>query len=197
MKRWTVADLAGAILLTALYVLLAKLGLQIHAINHFATLVWPPTGLGLVALLVLGIRFWPSIVLGAFLANLWTGAPIAVALGIAAGNALEAVAGAYLLRTIPGFRSSLDRLTDVLGLVGLAAVLSSMIAATIGVSSLVLGGVLSSDRFVPTWRAWWLGDAIGDLVLAPLLLTWGYARKPLPSRARIWEGSALGVLLLL
>jgi signal transduction histidine kinase/CheY-like chemotaxis protein len=197
LKRWTLADFAGAILLTALYVLLAMLGLRLHPINNFATLVWPPTGVALVAMLVLGNRFWPSIALGAFLANLWTGAPVVVALGIAAGNTLEAVAGAYLLRTIPGFRSSLDRLTDVLGLVGLAAVLSSALAATVGVASLVFGGIIPADRFGMTWRAWWLGDAIADLVLAPLLLTWGYARRDRPSPARIWEGSALGVLLVL
>src|SRR5215475_1757976 len=127
LKRWTVADLLEAILLAALYLLLAKLGLHIHPVNNFATLVWPPTGLALVAMLVLGLRFWPSIALGAFLANVWIGAPMAVALGIAAGNTIEAVAGAYLLRAIPGFRSSLDRLTDVMGLVGLAAVLSSVL----------------------------------------------------------------------
>jgi signal transduction histidine kinase/CheY-like chemotaxis protein len=197
LKRWTLADLAGAILLSAIYVLLAMLGLRMHAINNFATLVWPPTGLALVAMLVLGLRFWPSIALAAFLANLWSGAPVAVALGIAAGNTLEAVAGAYLLRAIPGFRSSLDRLTDVLGLVGLAAVLSSVLAATVGVSSLLLGGIITADRFATTWRAWWLGDAIADLVLAPFLLTWGYARRDRLSPARIWEGGALGVLLVL
>jgi signal transduction histidine kinase len=197
VKRWSIADLAKGTLLAVLYLLVARLGLQIHAINNFATLVWPPTGLSLVAMLLMGPQFWPSIAVGAFVANLWTGASLPVALGIAAGNVLEAVLGAYLLRRIPGFRVSLDRLVDVIGLIGFAAVLSSIVSATVGVSSLVLGGIIPPDRVAMTWRAWWLGDAIGDLILAPLLLTWGFAPKKFGSSRRWWEAVVLGIFLAL
>lgn len=111
-----------------------------HAINVFATLVWAPSGLALAALLILGRRFWPSIALGAAIVNLWTGAPLPVALAIGAGNSLEAVLGASALRRIPDFRPSLDRVADVIGLIVLAAVGSSAVSATIGVSSLTLAG---------------------------------------------------------
>ncbi|HEY3204377.1 MAG TPA: MASE1 domain-containing protein [Thermoanaerobaculia bacterium] len=197
MKRGTAAYIAKASLLAAVYVLLARFGLKIHAISSFATLVWPPSGISLAAILLLGYRFWPSIALGAVVANLWTGAPVAVALGIGAGNALEALFGAYALRRIPGFRSSLDRLQDVLGLVFLAAVVSSMVSATIGVSSLILGGVIAPDRFAVTWRAWWLGDAIGDLIVAPLILTWRSAAGGGLRRLRFVESGVLSLLLAL
>ena len=188
-------DLAKTALLAGIYVLFARLGLMIQPVSAFATLVWAPSGIALAALLVFGYRFWPGIAIGAFIANFWTGAPAPVALGIAAGNTLEALFGAYALRRIPGFRSTLDRLSDVLGLIVLAGAVSTTVSATIGTTSLLLGGLLTPDRFGVTWRAWWLGDAIGDLIVAPLLLTWT-PRRPV-SRSRLLESAALGLLLCL
>ena len=191
------ADLAIGSLLTIAYIVLARFGLALHAINMFASLVWAPTGLSLAAMLLLGTRFWPCIALGAVIANVWTGAPLPVALGMGAGNTLEALLGAYALRRIPGFRSSLDRLVDVIGLIVLAAVGSSLVSATIGVGSLALGGVITPDRFLATWRAWWLGDAIGDLIFAPLLLTWAPPRDVPARPARRLEAALLAVSLAL
>lgn len=183
--------------LAAIYVLFARLGLGIQPVNAFATLVWAPTGIALASLLLFGNRFWPAIFAGAVVANVWTGAPLLVALGIGAGNTLEALAGAYALRRIPGFRPSLDRLQDVLGLVVFGAVLSPIVSATMGVGSLLAGGLVTPDRFFVTWRTWWLGDAIGDLVVAPLLLTWRPARGAALMRARWLEAVALLLLLAL
>src|SRR4029077_5895147 len=123
-------------------------------------------------LLMSGRDLWPGIALGAVVVNVWTGAPVPVACGIALGNTLEAVVGAYALRRIPGFQLSLGRVGDALALVLAAAGLSTLLSATVGVSSLVLGGVVPAARFGVTWRAWWLGDVAGDLLVAPLLLTW-------------------------
>src|SRR5262249_46848916 len=88
-------DLFGIGLLTLLYVATGKLGLSLGAVGGFATLVWAPTGVSLAALLVCGLRLWPGVALGAFLVNLWVGAPPAAALGIAVGNTLEALLAAY------------------------------------------------------------------------------------------------------
>ena len=177
--------------LATTYVIVARLGLLIDAIAGFATLVWPPTGIALAALVCFGYRLWPAIFIGAFVVNLWTGAPALVALGIAVGNTLEAVVGAYALRRIRGFRPSLDRLQDVLGVIVLAAVLSTTISAPIGVASLSLAHMVSPSQSWVAWRAWWLGDLIGDLVVAPLLLVWiTSGRRPVPAN-QIIEGAAL------
>jgi signal transduction histidine kinase len=160
------------VLLAAVYVAVARLGLKMDAVSGFATLVWAPTGISLAALLISGQHLWPGIALGAVVVNVWTGAPLPVACGIALGNTLEAVAGAYALRRIPGFQLSLCRVGDALALVLAAAGLSTLLSATLGVSSLVLSGVVPAARFGVTWRAWWLGDVAGDLLVAPLLLTW-------------------------
>src|SRR2546426_8105370 len=114
----------------AVYVAVALLGLRMDAVSGFATLVWPPTGISLAALLLGGRRLWPGVALGALLVNWWVGAPVPVALGIATGNTLEAVLGAWALEQVD-FRRSLDRLRDVLALIGFAALASTLVSATL------------------------------------------------------------------
>jgi signal transduction histidine kinase len=190
------ADVGGIVLLAAVYVIAARLGLMLDAVAGFATLVWPPTGIALAALIRFGPRLWPGVAIGAFVANVLTGAPIPVALGIAAGNTLEAVAGAYALRRVAGFRGAFDGLREALALIGLAAAASTTISATIGVSSLFGGGIVASGQIAETWRAWWIGDLIGDLVVAPVLLVWSTPRNAEDPPRRPLELLALGMAVL-
>src|SRR5438128_1244125 len=106
--------LAVVLLLAAAYFGAAKLGLSM-GVTPQVTTVWPPTGIALAALLLFGYRVWPGIALGAFLANV-TIPPetVATATGIAAGNTLEALAGAWLLKRWSDFDCALARLRDVL-----------------------------------------------------------------------------------
>src|SRR5438876_6921525 len=122
-------------ILFVVYFSTAKFGLMLDAVGGFATLVWPPTGISLAALRLFGLRLWPGIALGAFLVNFSTGAPVLTAGGMALGNTLEALIGAYWLRRTNGFQTSLDRLRDVMGLIVFAAVLSTTVSATVGVSA--------------------------------------------------------------
>jgi K+-sensing histidine kinase KdpD len=156
--------------LAAVYFAAAKGGLLLATVGAQVTLVWPPTGLALAALLLGGPRLWPGVALGATLVNASTGVPPATACGMGMGNTLEAVTAVAMLRRF-GFQASLDRLRDVLALVALAAGLSTIASATVGVASLLLGGVLPRRSVATAWGTWWLGDALGDLVVAPLLLT--------------------------
>src|SRR5262249_51966411 len=153
------------------------------------SLVWPPTGIALFALLRFGLGMWPGVALGAIVANVCNGAPLLVACGITVGNTLEAVAGAWLLRRIAGFHLDLDRVRDVLGLIGVALG-ATIISATVGLVSLRLGGMVPPDRMLETWRAWWLGDVVGALLVAPVLLT--FWRRP--ARVRV-EAVAIDVVL--
>jgi signal transduction histidine kinase len=191
--RSTVRYIAALILLAALYTGAARAGLMLDAIGGFATLVWAPTGIAIAALLLFGHQLWPAIFVGAFAANLWTGAPVLAALGIACGNTLEAVCAIALLGRTPGFRVGLDRMEDVANFIVLAAGLCTAISATIGVSTLALAGTITTSQIAITWRAWWLGDVVGALVVAPLLLVW-LSRRPLSSEHR---QVAEGVVLLL
>lgn len=182
--------------LAIVYIVAARAGLMMDAVAGFATLVWPPSGLALAALLIFGLGLWPGVLLGAFVANLLAGAPLPVALGIGVGNTLEAVLAVYALHRIPDFQISLERLADVIGLIVLAAGLSTMVSATIGVTSLYLGGVISSAQLGETWRAWWLGDLIADLLVAPVLLVWASRpQAPTGPKHRL-EALALGICVI-
>jgi signal transduction histidine kinase len=186
-RRWT-RDALGIILLFAIYVATAWLGLRMDAVAGFATLVWPPTGISLAALLLFGRRLWPGVFLGALCANLLAGAALPVALGIAAGNAGEALVGSWLLSDVAGFHTRLERVRDVVYLL-LAGAVSTALSAGVGVLSLRLGGTIGPGLTWPALRAWWLGDLLGDLVVAPVLLVW-ISRPPL-ARRRLLAGEAL------
>lgn len=174
----------GCAVLLIAYFITARLGLLLGAVAGFATLVWPPSGIALAALLLFGFGLWPGVFLGAFLVNLLAGhAPIAVALAIASGNTLEAIAGAWLLGRV-GFRPQLDRISDVLWLVGGAAMASTSLSALIGVASLRVSRIVPAGGTGQALQAWWLGDMVGDLVVASLLFTLA-ARPPLRARRGI------------
>ena len=182
--------------LAALYWAGSEIGLYFSSVGTIS-LIWPPTGLSLAALLIFGRRLWPGVLLGALVAELGSGLPPVVATGIAVGNTLEAVVGAMLLTRF-GFQRMFDRPSDVALLALLGAGVSTMVSATVGVSSLLGGGVIAPDTALEGWMNWWMGDALSDLVFAPLLLVFVQRDNSLAlTRARILEASLLGLLLLL
>lgn len=156
----------------AAYFVAGKIGLSFEAVSGFASLVWPPTGIAIAVMLLYGRRYWPAVALGAFAVNLSSGAPIGSAVGMAMGNALEAVAASWLLLRDGRFRHTLVDSHSVFSFIGLAAGLSTLISATVGTTSLWLGGVVSAQAYAATWTAWWVGDAFGALIVAPFLLVW-------------------------
>jgi integral membrane sensor domain MASE1 len=193
---WPVRRLLAALVVAAAYYGAAKFGLALAYENSSVTAVWPPTGIALAALLLGGYRLWPGVALGALLANAWTGVPLGTVLAITLGNTLEALVGAYLLQRFAGFDPRLERVRDVVSLTLLAAVLSTLISATIGVAGLRLGTDLPADRIAETWRTWWLGDMAGDLIVAPFVLVAAlHLRRGLRRPRRIGEAAALGVAL--
>ncbi len=186
-------DLIFLIILAALYIAAGRIGLQIDAVSGFATLVWAPSGIALAAMLRYGLRVWPAVTLGALVVNLWTGAPPLAALGIAIGNTLEPVLATLLLRRF-GFRG-LARVRDVVLLFVVGAMLSTTVSATIGTVSLAFAGMLSAPQFGITWLSWWLGDAIADLIVAPLILAWLMPHERVKPRRPV-EALALAIVLI-
>ncbi len=186
----------GILALAGVYALVGVLGLAIAPVHLFASLVWPPTGIALAALLLGGTRLWPGVAIGAFLVNAWTGAPVLVAAGISAGNTLEALVGAHLICRVGEGGWSLERLRNVLAFIVLGALLSTTLSATVGVSSLLAGGLVRRADVAETWRVWWLGDAAGDLVVGALLLAYRRsAWRALDPRRRA-EAALLGASVI-
>jgi integral membrane sensor domain MASE1 len=198
MKRGGMRDRRSLVMLVGLAVVYygtAKLGLNLAFETPSVTAVWAPTGIALAALVLFGFHLWPGVALGALAANVGTGVPLLAVLGITAGNTLEALVGAYLLVRVVDFRPQLERVMDVVWLVLFGAVVSTMVSATIGSTSLLLGDEIDASAFGSTWRTWWLGDMGGDLVVAPALMVavthWPYRL----SAERLAEG--IGLILLL
>jgi len=158
--------------LAAAYLVAGKLGLLVAYVHPSATAVWPPSGLALAAFLLAGYDVWPAILLGAFLVNVTTAGSVATSVGIAAGNMLEGLVGAYLVNRFARGRRACEHAADVFKFVALAGLLSTTLSATAGVVSLSLEGFARGTDFRPIWSTWWTGDAVGVLVVAPTVLLW-------------------------
>ena len=164
-------SVARAAVVAVVYFAAAKLGLSLASETRQVTAVFPPTGIGLAALLVFGPRVLPGVFAGAFVANATSSEAVATAMGIAVGNTTAALVGWYALRRVFAFDDSLGRARDGYALVTVAAV-TPLVSATNGVCTLALHGVVSWSAFGELWRIWWVGDALGILLVCPVLLTW-------------------------
>jgi integral membrane sensor domain MASE1 len=173
----------------------ARFGLYFAVVAEQVSPVWPPSGIALAALLLLGSRAWPGIWLGAAAVNLLANETPATAVAIATGNTLEAVMGAWLLRRVR-FHEGLDRVWDAMALLGLAAGLSTTVAATVGATALCLSGAQPWAAFDNLWVVWWLGDAMGILLFSPALLIWGSRPRIGWNRRRTAEAMALAACVV-
>src|SRR2546426_12580145 len=183
--------------LAAVYVLAGKLGLLLAFVHASATAVWPPTGIALAAFLLLGYRVWPGIFLGAFLVNLTTAGSVVTTIGIATGNTLEGLAGAYLVNRFAYGVHAFDRPQDVFKFAVLAGLASTTVSPFFGVTSLPLGGYADWAEYGRIWLTWWLGDAGGALIVAPVLLLWGLDTSVRWTLPQVKEVGLLLVVLVL
>jgi PAS domain S-box-containing protein len=194
--RGRIALLTASIcVLAGVYYGAAKVGLQLAYLNGAVTALWPPVGVGIAALVLYGLRLWPGIVIGDLLVGDYS-TPFGTVIGQTAGNTLEVVAGAYLLRRMVGDRPRLERVREVFALVG-CAVVATPISAIFGTTSLRLGDVISPGEFGEVWRTWWLSDLSGVLVVAPLVLVWASRGLSKLMRRDLLEGAALLTVLVL
>ena len=169
--------LAETLAIALAYVSTAALGFVVAIPPGNVTPVWPPSGLALAAVLVVGYRSGVGIWLGSFAANAWffthsiaLSAPTTVvnASSIATGSTLQALLAAFLIKRLVG-TTSLDRLNDALKFLGVAAV-TCFAASSWGVTTLVLADLVAWGTYPYTWFTWWLGDFAGILVVTPSLL---------------------------
>src|SRR2546426_3852960 len=142
--------------LAGVYFIAGKLGLRLAFVNASATAVWAPTGIALAAFLTLGYRVWPAVFIGAFLVNATTAGSIGTSICIAAGNTLEGLTGAHLVNRFAGGRNPFARAQDIFKFAALAAVASTMVSATCGVTTLLVAGLASRASYGSIWLTWWL-----------------------------------------
>jgi len=181
-SHWAIA----ALLIAILYFGVAGLSLRLALEKTNASPVWPPSGIALAAVLLLGYRVWPGILLGAFFANVVAFLAnqaasartiVVVSSAIGLGNTLEAVVAAYLLQRWVGARSPFDRAQDVFRFTA-AALLACCVAASVSATGIALAGIAPPFVYGTIWLTWWLGDTTGILLVTPLLLTWSDRSQP-------------------
>lgn len=175
-----------AVALATVYAFVAWGSLFLFAqINAQASPVWPPTGIAIAALLLWGIRLWPGVFLGAFVANLLASGQTVPSLGIALGNTMEAMLAALLMQRYANGSRPFERVADTFRFL-LASLAAPVLGASVGVATLAGAGSLDPDLAPAVWFTWWLGDATGALVFAPLLLLWLQpAGEPIASGRRL------------
>jgi integral membrane sensor domain MASE1/anti-sigma regulatory factor (Ser/Thr protein kinase) len=190
---WSYA--ASVLLVAVAYYAAARVGLRLALVGRNITPFWPPTGIAVVAFLVLGRSVWPGVALAAFVVNLPISTSGLPAAATAAGNTLAPLVAATLLVKV-GFRRQIDRLRDATAIVFVGALLSMSISASVGTVVLVASGALPADELLASWAVWWAGDAMGVLVVTPfvlsLVLPW---RRPSRAPWRHLEAAVLFALI--
>ncbi|WP_344579227.1 MASE1 domain-containing protein [Streptomyces lunalinharesii] len=189
----------GNLALAAVYYGVAKVGLleQVVVAGAVVTPLWPPTGIALSFLLLLGLRMWPGIAVGTLLVISTLTSLDVAGIGVVAGNTAAPVCACLMLRRV-GFRIELDRLRDGVALVALGAFAAMLLSATLGSGTQVLTGALPTGDFWRTWASWWAGDAMGVLVITPLVLAFRTFRPPRDMPLYRWVEAAalLGTVVL-
>lgn len=195
---WRVFPLQVAAL-AGVYVASGWFGLGFAFQYENVSLIWPPSGLCLAALIIWGPRLWIGVWLGTFGLSLINGSPVPVAVGFAVGNTLMAVVGSWLLVHVFDLRASLERVRDVLLLVFVGGALAAMISAGVGVATLWLHGSVATSEIGAVLAIWWPGDLGGVVAIAPLVLLLkggGAVWRNLFREAEFWIATAVGVVLL-
>ena len=170
-ERVDLAYLVEVAAIAAVYVAFAELGFSLAFSVKQVTSVWPPAGIAVAALLLRGSRVWPAIWLGAFVSNALSHEPAFTAAGIATGNTIGPMIGAFLMQRLAAFDNALERVRDVLALLLIGSLGAMTITATNGVVNLAVSGIVPWESFGSVWWVWWVGDAMGVLLFAPLILT--------------------------
>jgi integral membrane sensor domain MASE1 len=194
-------------LLAFAYVATAKVGQLVAIAPGNVTAVWIPSGLAVAALILWGVRVWPAIWLGSFAYNLWfylqggfieKEVAMFLAIGIATGSTLMAVAGSTLVELVRGVDEDLGRPRDALAYTLLGGLLATTLSASVGTSLLLLGGELTNVGAGIVWVTWWLGDTGGIILVAPLLVLLGRRGLPRFAGERKWHALvSVAVLALL
>ena len=179
------------------YIGLGVSALWLPAINPAATPLWPPTGFALALVLLRGYRMWPAILVGSFSPYVMADPSLLnfVELGsIGIGTVLAAFAGAWLIDRWSDGHKTFDTPSNVAKFAIFSFVPTSMISAFIALAGFILANKSSLSDSIVTWVTWWLADAAGTLVIAPVVVLW--AIMPLRRSAKWSLLESVAVLIL-
>ncbi len=156
----------------AIYFGIAHSAHLLPALNPAATPIWPPTGSALGLLLLRGYRIWPAILVGAAALNVAAGRPVLELLSIAIGTLLASFAGTWLINRWSNGCETFDTPSRAIRFAVVCFAPTTLISASIALAALILSGNVELQESVPNFLTWWLADAAGTLLIAPLLMLW-------------------------
>ncbi len=149
------------------YYVTGSIGLLLPMFGSSITLIWLPTGISVGILYRYGLGCWPGIAIGAFLTNFTNGSSSAIAIAIAIGNTLGPILATYLLHRLR-FDRGFERPREIC-IISIAASIGMIVSATMGVTTLSMAGEISHAPW-RAWLTWWLGDTMGVIAAAPLVM---------------------------
>ena len=187
----------GILAFTAACYASTRLGYGLSVMQHALTPLWLTPGLALAVLLLKGPRLAPGIALGVLIAAYLAGEPAPAAMAISLGATGAALASAWMLGRTPAFSPSLDRPGQLLTLVGVGAFLAPALAATISLAGEWFVTSFDMEHLLALWTLWWARDALGVLLVAPLILVWAAPRRPESRSTRTLESIGLALLQVL
>ena len=183
------------LLVAAAYFIAGRVSLLLAVPPGYATALWPAAGIALALIIVFGYRVLPGVLLGSFLVNVGTAIDpsdvnsgafsVALAVGIGIGAAAQAALGAFLVGRFAPSKSLLEDERSIAVLLVYGGPVSCVVSATCGIATLYGGGLLDQSSALFNWSTWWVGDTIGVLIFAPLVLIWTAYRKELPLRRQL------------
>jgi diguanylate cyclase (GGDEF)-like protein len=178
------------------YVVAGRGGLMFGYVNPAATPVFPPAGLALGALLVLGYRVWPIILLGGTLLYSSVLGVVPAAPILAAANTAEGLFMAYLINRFAGGRHALQTPRHAIRFAALAGLVAVTCGATVATVALVLLGHAPWMTYDAIWINWSLGSFAGTVIAAPLVLLFAQGRADRWKKAQLIEAAAVLVSIL-
>lgn len=187
-------DAVKILLFATLCFALARLGMLFALDTSKISLVWPLTGISFSVVYLFGRKYVLGIALAQFTNSVIIGMSPALAAITAVGSSAMALFGASLLHRAQ-FHPALGRVRDVLSFFVLGVVVSPLVSAFVGTTSFFFAGLLHQQTYPFHLFTWWVGDAIGILIVAPVLFVW--TKTPLEKlvRRRVLEEALLALLL--
>jgi PAS domain S-box-containing protein len=186
--------LAELSIVAASYIGLAESALLLPAINPAATPLWPPTGFALALVLLRGYRIWPAILMGSLSPYLMADRSLLELGSVGIGTLLAAFAGTWLISRWSNGRRTFGTPAGVAKFAIISFAPTTMISSTIAVAGFILANTPGFSDAVVTWLTWWLADAAGTLVIAPVVVLWAMMPLRRFSEWNLLESVAVPVL---
>lgn len=168
-----------------LYALTAKLSFSLAAPNTVVSPIWPPAGIALSAVLILGDVALFGIFIGCFIANAHmflingiSAVSLVLMLIPATGAAIQAYVSKIVLMKFSGSYNIFENTHSVLIFIFVAAFGSCLINASLSIPFLLLTGRMPLNHAPYQWLTWWIADAVGVVVVTSLIIAWNKNWRP-------------------